>query len=185
MSLDFGRCHASLPDEQQVRLLHRRAVGDPVALDFTTQESLGTHAWFAFLGPVLHALEQGSVLLADELDSSLHPVLAAEVVRLFQDPGANPHGAQLIFTTHDATLLGNGTVSRPLGRDQVWITTKRRTGETEMYPLIDAHPRKDDNLERGYLRGRYGGIPRVSAGEIAREVARGVAPLGGSVGGAA
>ena len=176
---------ASLPDEQQVRLLHRRAVGDPVALDFTTQESLGTHAWFAFLGPVLHALEQGSVLLADELDSSLHPVLAAEVVRLFQDPGANPHGAQLIFTTHDATLLGNGTVSRPLGRDQVWITTKRRTGETEMYPLIDAHPRKDDNLERGYLRGRYGGIPRVSAGEIAREVARGVAPLGGSVGGAA
>lgn len=167
------------PAAKQVKLLHRTSSGEPVELDFLTQESLGTHAWFAFLGPVLEVLERGTVLLADELDSSLHPVLAAEVVRLFQDPAANPHGAQLLFTTHDATLLGTGVVGRPLSRDQVWITTKRKSGETELYPLTDAHPRRDENLERGYLRGRYGGVPKVMAGELAREVA-GLVAAGGA-----
>jgi AAA domain, putative AbiEii toxin, Type IV TA system len=159
------------PMENQIRLLHRTHGSQPVPLDFLSQESLGTHAWFAFLGPVLEVLDRGSVLLTDELDSSLHPLLASEVIRMFQDPDANPHGAQLLFTTHDATLLGTGMVSRPLGREQVWITIKRKTGETELYPLLDAHPRKDENLERNYLRGRYGGVPRVMAGETARKVA--------------
>ncbi len=160
----------SLPAEQRVRLLHHSGTGKPVPLDFARQESLGTFAWFSFLGPLLSVLDQGSVLLVDELDASLHPMLAAEVIRLFQDPEANLHGAQLIFTTHDATLLGTSMVGRPLDRDQVWITAKRRTGETELYPLIDARPRKEENLERGYLRGRYGGVPRVTTGELAREV---------------
>ena len=117
-------------------------------------------------------LDHGSLLLIDELDASLHPVLSAEVIRLFQDPGANPHCAQLVFTTHDATLLGTSMVDRPLDRDQVWITTKQRSGETDLYSLIDVRPRKEENLERGYLRGRYGGVPRVTAGELAREVTR-------------
>lgn len=161
----------TLPADQQVRLLHESGSGEPIPLDFTRQESLGTFAWFAFLGPVLQVLREGSVLLADELDSSLHPVLAAEVIRLFADPSANPRGAQLLFTTHDATLLGNTMAERPLDRDQVWITIKRRTGETDLYPLIDARPRKDENLERGYLRGRYGGVPKVLEGDLARQVA--------------
>jgi AAA15 family ATPase/GTPase len=138
---------------------------------FIAEESLGTHAWFAFLGPLLTALDSGAALLVDELDSSLHPTLAAEVVRIFQDPESNPRGAQLIFTTHDATLLGSAVLDRPLDRDQVWITAKKRSGETELYALIDAKPRKEENLERGYLRGRYGGVPRVTAGEITRELA--------------
>ncbi|MFC7648309.1 ATP/GTP-binding protein [Streptosporangium lutulentum] len=162
---------ASLPRDQQVRLLHRGVGSTSVPLDFITQESLGTHAWFAFLGPVFEGLERGSVLLADELDSSLHPMLVAEVIRLFQDPLSNPRGAQLIFTTHATAMLGTTLVGRPVDRDQVWITTKRKTGETELYPLIDARPRKEENLERGYLHGRYGGVPRVAPGEVAREVA--------------
>ncbi|WP_377541521.1 AAA family ATPase [Micromonospora zhanjiangensis] len=165
----------SLVPEQQVRLLHHSTTGTPVPLEFVRQESLGTSAWFSFLGPLLDVLDQGSVLMVDELDASLHPMLAAEVVRLFQDPAANPRGAQLIFTTHDATLLGPSMVDRPLDRDQVWITAKRQTGETELYPLIDARPRREENLERGYLRGRYGGVPRVTSGELAREVARALA----------
>ncbi len=168
----------SRPADQQIQLLHGGGSREPVPLGFIDQESLGTHAWFAFLGPLLRVLDQGTVLLADELDSSLHPVLAAEVIRLFQDRAANPNGAQLLFTTHDATLLGSGTTVRPLGRDQVWITTKRVTGETELYPLTDAHPRKEDNLERGYLCGRYGGVPQVSVGEIAREVGHVLARTG-------
>ncbi|MFF0244336.1 AAA family ATPase [Streptosporangium sandarakinum] len=160
------------PETGEIRLWHRTPDGGEVPLDFRTEESLGTHAWFAFLGPMLTVLDQGSVLLVDELDSSLHPTLAAEVVRVFQDPMSNPRGAQLIFTTHDATLLGSEVLDRPLNRDQVWITVKQRSGETELYPLTAAKPRKEENLERGYLRGRYGGVPRVTTGKIVRELSR-------------
>ncbi len=151
-----------------IALRHRTADGADVALDFVGEESLGTHSWFAFLGPMLAVLDAGTVLLVDELDSSLHPTLAAEVVRLFQDPKSNPRGAQLLFTTHDATLLGSAVLDRPLAREQVWITSKKSSGETELYPLAAAGPGGDEDLERGYLRGRYGGSPRVSVGEIAR-----------------
>ncbi len=175
---DLGLTGADIDRETgAVRLRHRAADSD-VALDFLREESLGTHAWFAFLGPLLTALTAGAVLLVDELDSSLHPTLAAEVVRLFQDLDANPKGAQLIFTTHDATLLGSPVLDRPLDRDQIWITAKQRSGETELYPLIDAKPRPDENLERGYLRGRYGGIPRLPTGKIPRERSRQLAAKG-------
>lgn len=170
-SADLGVTRLDVdPETGEIRLWHRTSDGGEVPLDFRTEESLGTHAWFAFLGPMLTVLDQGAVLLVDELDSSLHPTLAAEVVRVFQDPAANPRGAQLVFTTHDATLLGSAVLDRPLSRDQVWITAKKRSGETELYPLTEAKPRKEENLERGYLRGRYGGVPRVTAGEIVREL---------------
>ncbi|WP_241691343.1 ATP-binding protein [Streptomyces sp. GZWMJZ-114] len=155
----------------EITLRHRGSDGSDVALDFLGEESLGTHSWFAFLGPMLSVLDAGTVLLVDELDSSLHPTLAAEVVRLFQDPKSNPRGAQLIFTTHDATLLGTAVLDRPLAREQVWITSKKTSGATDLYPLAAAGPGDDEDLERGYLRGRYGGSPRVSVGEIARALA--------------
>ncbi|WP_030900816.1 AAA family ATPase [Streptomyces sp. NRRL S-474] len=160
------------PESGEVQLLHRSADGTPRPLDFWDQESLGTHAWFAFLGPLFQVLDQGGVLLADELDSSLHPILAAEVIRLFHDEGANPRTAQLIFTTHDATLLGPSVVERPLDRDQVWIALKNATGESQLYPITAARKaRRDDNLERRYLHGHYGGVPRLTSGEIARQIA--------------
>ncbi|MFE0046478.1 AAA family ATPase [Streptomyces albireticuli] len=161
------------PESGEIQLLHHAADGSEQPLDFLRQESLGTHAWFAFLGPLLVTLKQGGTLLADELDSSLHPLLAAEVLRLFQDRKANPAGAQLIFTTHDATLLGPSVAERPLDRDQVWITFKDPAGETSLYPLTAARKaRKDDNLERRYLHGHYGGTPHLDSGDIAREIAR-------------
>ncbi|MEU9452585.1 AAA family ATPase [Streptomyces sp. NPDC048277] len=160
------------PESGEVQLLHRSPDGTPRPLDFWDQESLGTHAWFAFLGPLFQVLDQGGVLLADELDSSLHPVLAAEALRLFQNREANPRTAQLIFTTHDATLLGPSVAERPLDRDQVWIALKKATGESQLYPVTAARKaRRDDNLERRYLHGHYGGIPRLTSGEIARQIA--------------
>ncbi|MGY1456100.1 AAA family ATPase [Streptomyces sp. SS8] len=160
------------PDTGEVQLLHRTRDGGTRPLDFMRQESLGTHAWFAFLGPLLRVLDRGGTLLADELDSSLHPRLAAEVVRMFQSEDANPRTAQLIFTTHDATLLGPSVAERPLDRDQIWITLKDVTGESALYPLTAARKaRKDENLERRYLHGHYGGVPRLTAGELAREIA--------------
>lgn len=170
---DLGIAGLTLdPESGEVQLLHRTADGTPRPLDFWDQESLGTHAWFAFLGPLLHVLDQGGVLLVDELDSSLHPILAAEVIRLFHDHEANPRTAQLIFTTHDATLLGPSVVERPLDRDQVWIALKDATGESRLYPITAARKaRRDDNLERRYLHGHYGGVPRLTSGEIARQIA--------------
>jgi hypothetical protein len=154
-----------------VRLLHR-AGPRQVPLDFG-YESLGTRSWFALLGTLLEALEAGTTILVDELDASLHPVMSAEAVRMFQDPEANPRGAQMVFTSHDATLLytllGN---DRVLDRDTVWLTEKRSDGATEIYPLtsLSPPPRKEDNLFRKYLLGTYGGVPRVSSGMVAREV---------------
>ncbi|MBC3842833.1 AAA family ATPase [Streptacidiphilus sp. 4-A2] len=96
----------------------------------------------------------------DELDARLHPRLAAKIVSLFQDGRSNPNGAQLLFNTHDATLLAPTSDAR-LRRDQVWLTDKGADGGTSLTPLLDFRPRRDgaSNLERGYLAGRYGGLP--------------------------
>jgi hypothetical protein len=169
-SADLGVLSVEIEEHESgppsIRLAHRTS-SDPVTLDFDHQESQGTQAWLALIGPMLSALDGGSVLLVDELDSSLHPVLVAEAIRLFNDPDANPNGAQLICTLQDVTLLGNVHARRPLDRDQVWLTAKGPMGGSELYPLTDARPRKEESLERGYLRGRYGGIPRVVGGGMA------------------
>ena len=154
----------------EIRLLHRARKRE-IPLDFAN-ESLGTRSWFALLGTLLEALEHGTTVLIDELDASLHPVISAEAVRMFQDREANPHGAQMVFTSHDATLLYTLLgADRVLDRDTVWLTEKGSDGATELYPLtsLSPPPRKEDNLFRKYLLGLYGGVPRVSSGMLARE----------------
>lgn len=123
------------------------------------QESKGTRTLFRFAFPILEAIRNGGVLLCDELEASLHPSLAQQIVRQFNDPKANPHNAQLIFTTHDTNLLGTTLGEPALRRDQVWLTEKDKQGATVLYPLTDYKPRKAENLERGYIQGRYGAIP--------------------------
>jgi hypothetical protein len=124
-----------------------------------TRESRGTQAWLSLVGPILDALERGSLLCVDELDASLHPRLAAEVVRIFQDPDLNPKGAQLLFNTHDTSLLGTLIGEPVLHRDQIWFVEKNQEGASRLYPLTDFKPRKLENVERGYLHGRYGAVP--------------------------
>jgi hypothetical protein len=154
----------------ELRLLHRGPDG-PVPLNYERQESMGTRSWFAFIGPLLTALDRGSALLVDELDTSLHPLFAADVLRLFRDPVANPHNAQLVCTVHDASLLGRTHIFQPLERDQVRITVKNQDGISEIYPLTDTRPRKTEALDRNYLAGAYGGVPTLTAGEIAETLA--------------
>jgi AAA15 family ATPase/GTPase len=121
-------------------------------------ESEGTRELFYLLEPVYEALKQGRVIVLDELNS-LHPLMTRELVRLFQDPVTNPKNAQLVFATHDASLL-DGRIFR---RDQVWFTEKDRSGATDLYSLLDFKPKERDGeeavTEAGYLRGRYGAIP--------------------------
>ncbi len=123
------------------------------------EESNGTQTLFYLALPVLRALQRGSVLLVDELERSLHPALARRIIDQFNDPAANPNNAQLVFTTHDTNLLGTTLGEPALRRDQVWLTEKDAHGATILYPLTDYKPRKVENLERGYLQGRYGAIP--------------------------
>jgi hypothetical protein len=151
-------------DQLGVRLTHRGTAGD-IELD-EQDESLGTLVWFGLVGPVIEALADGAVLLADELDASLHPALVAELIRLFQDPKSNPRRAQLVFNTHDATILGDSTSDRLIGRDQVWFTEKRADGCTRLYPLSDLDPRKEEAIGRRYLAGRYGATPILSHQEF-------------------
>lgn len=97
--------------------------------------------------------------MVDELESSLHPLIGRAIVKLFNNPETNPHNAQILFTTHDTSLLGSTMEEPLLRRDQVWFTEKDAGGATKLYPLTDYKPRNTENLERGYLQGRYGAIP--------------------------
>lgn len=99
--------------------------------------------------------------MVDEIDASLHPYLSARVISLFQDEEQNPHGAQLIFTGHDATLLGRIRGEEVLRRDHIWFVEKDAQGGATLYPLSDFKPRGDDNRIRRYLTGRYGAVPDV------------------------
>lgn len=139
----------------KVSFRHRGESEDMSAFLSIDDESAGTRALFSLLGPVLEALEQGSLLIVDELDVSLHTLLAVEIVKLFSDRARNPKNAQLIFTSHDTHLLSS------LRRDQIWFVEKDGTGSTHLYPLTDFKTRRDERIEKGYLQGRYGGIPFV------------------------
>jgi len=149
----------------RIRLTHQGAEQD---VELTTgDESVGTLVWFGLVGPVIQALAHGAVLLVDELDASLHPALAAQLVALFQSPETNPHRAQLIFNSHDATLLGDSAVDRSIGRDQVWFTEKQMDGNSRLYPLSDLDPRKGEAVGKRYLAGRYGATPILSRQQFA------------------
>ncbi len=151
-------------DLSTVTLAHR-GTGDDIRLD-NAEESLGTLVWFGLVGPVIKSLMTGTVLLADELDTSLHPDLVAQIVRLYQYPETNPHRAQLVFNSHDTTLLGDSVVERLLGRDQIWFTQKLNDGRTQLYRLLDFNPRKQEAIAKRYMDGWYGAKPIISSAEF-------------------
>ena len=142
-------------------------------------ESAGTVALVELAPQLLRALRNGGLVCIDEMEASLHPMLGLALLRLFQNPRQNVKGAQLLFTTHDTNLLGNALGEAPLRRDQIWFTEKDASGAAHLYPLTDFHPRKQENLERGYLQGRYGAIPYL--GELAAEPLPAVRLKGSSV----
>ncbi len=146
-----------IPRRIRFQLKHQNSCGDAwLPLE---EESRGTQTLFRMALPVLSTLRTGGTLVVDELEASLHPLLAMQIVRQFNDPMSNPMNAQLVCTTHDTSLLGTTLGEPPLRRDQVWLTEKDGDGATVLYPLTDYQPRKVENLERGYLQGRYGAIP--------------------------
>lgn len=151
----------SLQNSSTVVWVEQQGRHGPVRLDYHDQ-SAGTRALLAYAGPVLAALETGGLLVVDEIDSSLHPRLTAHLIHLFQDGTTNPRGAQLLLTTHDASLLGRSGGRDILKRDQVWFVEKDEYGETTLFPLSDFKPRQEENRERRYLGGSYGAVPMLN-----------------------
>ena len=118
-------------------------------------KSLGTQKLFSLAGHLLDILEKGKVLVIDELDRSLHPLLVRQIIKAFHDPQLNRHGAQLIFSTHDTSLLDSSFMRR----DQIWFAEKTEDQSSHLTPLTEFSPRKGEALEKGYLGGRYGAVP--------------------------
>ncbi len=126
-------------------------VGDRVAFSLEEQ-SAGTQNLFFFAGPWLDLLDNSGILVVDEIDTSLHPLIVRRLVEQLQCPSCR---GQLIFTTHDSSLLSSGLFRR----DQIWFVEKTPQWETELYPLSDFPVQKKEALEKRYLNGRYGAIP--------------------------
>lgn len=125
-------------------------------------ESEGTKKVIKISGPVFDTLLHGKLLVIDELDAKLHPLLTRHIVKLFMDPEVNHTGAQLIFDTHDTNLLRIDIFRR----DQIWFTEKNEFDSTDLYSLVEfkdekGKVRNDRSLEKDYINGRYGAIPFI------------------------
>lgn len=141
----------------EVKSIHKNDQGDLVSFDFE-DESDGTIKLFAFAGPWIDSLKNGKVLFIDELHDSLHPSIVKYLVSLFHDKRVNKNNAQLVFTTHETSILDQ----KVFRRDQVWFCNKEKDQSTSLYSLTEFSPRKTiENLEKSYLSGRYGALPLI------------------------
>ena len=133
-------------------------MGNTVRFDFEDDESQGTQRFFAVAGPLLDALKTGAFVVVDELDASMHPLLTRRLLEMFQSAEANGNGAQLLFTTHDSSLLDQDLFRR----DQIWLAEKC-DGASTFFSLADIRPpiRNTESFLRNYLTGRYGGTPHL------------------------
>lgn len=145
---------------KEVFFKHQITDSTDFALFPLVEESDGTQKLFAYAAPWLDVLKNGLVLVVDELDNSFHPLLVRYLLSLIHNSTINTANGQLIFSTHDSSILD----TRVLRRDQIWFMEKDETQATQLYPLTDFHPRKNEALEKGYLQGRYGALPYI--GEV-------------------
>ncbi len=136
----------------EAKFLHKDIDSDELIEFEETDESDGTQQLFSFAGPWLDVLENDRVLVVDEIDASLHPLIVHHLVNLLHRENGR---AQLVFTTHDASLLSK----RLLRKDQIWFVEKSAAQETHLYPLTDFGVREQEAIEKGYLSGRYGAVP--------------------------
>jgi uncharacterized protein len=125
--------------------------------DMDHEESAGTKKLFSLIGLVIDTITNGKVLIIDELDAKLHPLITLSIIRFFNSSDKNPNNAQLIFNTHDTSFLDK----RLFRRDQIWFTEKNRRGVTDLYSLVeyDFKVRKDESFGKNYIIGKYGAIP--------------------------
>lgn len=128
-----------------------------------SDESDGTRRWMSLAPGIEQVLQQGGVLMVDEIDRELHPLLAEFIISQFQSPETNPGRAQIIFTTHDTELLN----MEILRKDQVYFVDKnKKSGVSELFNLTELPVRTNDNIRKAYLVGKYGAVPDVDTVEV-------------------
>jgi uncharacterized protein len=147
-----------------VQTMHPKldAAGTPIAtelLSLSEHESEGTQKIFALAGPLVDTLKNGRLLVIDEFDARLHPLLSHAIVQLFNSNETNPNHAQLVFMTHDTNLLSN----KIFRRDQIWFAEKNKYAATDLYSLAEYGVRKDASFESDYIKGKYGAIPYIGS----------------------
>ena len=140
-------------DLLKITLLHKGKDNKKIPFDIG-EESHGTQIFFGYSGPLLDVLENGRILIIDELDSSFHTLMVRFLIKLFHGE-LNSNKAQLFFSTHNTSLLD----PELFRRDQIWFIEKDQEQASHLYPLTDFSPRKGEALEKGYLLGRYGALP--------------------------
>jgi len=149
--------------ERNLKFLHKKydlngKEAEKEPLDFFAEESEGTQQMFALSAPFIDTLENGKILFIDEIDASLHPLLCQYLISIFNSKEKNQKNAQLIFTTHDTSLLNEDL----LRRDQIYFTDKNKKGATELFSLADISERKGVDFAKRYLEGRYNALPYIS-----------------------
>lgn len=140
----------------QIKSYHSGADGKLVPLDFS-DESDGTRVIFSLAGPWLDILEKGYTLVIDELHNSLHPHALKFLVGLFHNPAINTKNAQLIFTSHETSVMAKGFMHQ----DQVWLVEKNGPNGSKLIPLSDYKVRDISAFQKAYLDGRYGAVPKL------------------------
>lgn len=147
--------------QKAIKTVHKKydSEGKPTGLEVfdIDSESEGTKKMFALAGPIFETLKNGEILLIDELDSKLHPLITSAIISLFNSNETNPKNAQLIFITHDTNILTN----KIFRKDQIWFTEKDKQGATNLFSLVEYKLKNEDSFESDYIRGRYGAIPFI------------------------
>ena len=167
MLADLGICNVEVSgtiENPIVSTVHQLVDNRGISKRYTLllgQESIGTQRFFSRIGLWMEAIDCGAVLVVDEIEASMHPLLTRHLIEMIQDQTINQNHAQLIFTTHDTGLLD----LKLLRRDQIWFAEKdEKSMQTDIYALTEFSPRKEENIARGYLQGRYGAIPFIEGG---------------------
>ena len=135
--------------------IHKDLQGNEVRFNIDRDESDGTKKFISFIGPWIDTLQNGYVLIIDELHDNFHPLMVRFLIGLFHDNKTNPKNAQLLFTSHETSLLSQ----KIFRRDQVWFCEKKNKA-TKLFSLVEFKPRKNvTDIEKAYLSGRYGALP--------------------------
>jgi hypothetical protein len=140
----------------QIQSYHQGIDGKLIPLDFE-EESDGTQVVFSIAGPWLDVLKNGYTLIIDELHNSLHPHALKFLVNMFHDPRTNTSNAQLIFTSHETSVMAKGF----LHQDQVWLVENAGAEGSKLTPLSDYKVRDVSAFQKAYLDGRYGAVPKL------------------------
>lgn len=128
-----------------------------------SDESDGTRKLMSIAPAIERVLNKGGLVLVDELEKELHPMLVNFIVAKFQSKNANPNAAQIVFTTHNTELLN----MELLRKDQLYFADKsRKDGASELYSISDFSTKTADNIRKGYLAGKYGATPDIEIEEV-------------------